>query len=165
VKKLPARSVIQLGIAVLLQSGCFTYMPAELRTLPEGGQVRVHLTRQGVAALPEVIDQNGPRLAGTLVWRNDDQLLLRVPDAANNLNRPLAQQVVITATDIVRFESRKLNATRTALVVGGGLAIAAALYAGFETGKPANPEKPEEPEVEGMVVGFRRIQLFSLQVW
>jgi hypothetical protein len=162
VKKLPVGNSMQIGAAVLLFSGCFSYIPAELGTLPDGAQVRVQLTRQGVATLPEVLDQSGPRVAGTIVWRNDEQLLLRVPTATNILNTTLGQQVVIPTHDIVRFEARRFNRTRTAIVIGGGLTLAAALYAGLETGRPAQPQDPEEPEVEGMALGV--IRLFSLRV-
>jgi hypothetical protein len=156
-QKLPARKTTPIAAAVLLWSGCFSYMPADPGALPVGSHVRVQLTRLGVAALPEVLDQSGPRLAGTLVWTNNDQLMLRVPAVVDPSNAGLGQQVVIPTQNVVSFETRRFSSTRTALVVGGGITLAALLYAGLESGRPANPEDPEEPEVEGMRAGFLRI--------
>ena len=153
-QKLPARKTTPIAAAVLLWSGCFSYIPADPSALPVGSQVRVQLTRLGVAALPEVLDQSGPRLAGTLVWTNNDQLMLRVPAV---VDPSLGQQVVIPTQNVVSFETRRFSSTRTALVVGGGITLAALLYAGLESGRPANPQEPEEPEVEGMRAGFLRI--------
>jgi hypothetical protein len=34
-------------------AGCYTYVPAEISTVPAGQEVRVYLTRGAVAGLPE----------------------------------------------------------------------------------------------------------------
>ena len=45
-----ARRAVWVPAAALICSGCFTYVPAPLTTVPPGDEVRVHLTREGVAA-------------------------------------------------------------------------------------------------------------------
>jgi hypothetical protein len=155
---------VPFGVAALLVTGCFTYRPAELSTLPEGGQVRVQLTRQGFAALPEMRTQSGPRLSGTLVSRNDDQLRLRVA-IADELNKSLGQEFVIPAHDVVQFETRELSRTRTALASVGGIAAAAALYLTFEKGNPFSRDDPEPPEEEEPFRNrFLRVLRFSIPV-
>lgn len=162
--KLAARKGVQIGAAVLLFSGCFSYIPTELGTLQEGGQVRVQMTRQGFAALPEIPNQSGPRLAGTLVSRNDDQLRLLVPITVEGLNKTLGQQLVIQASDVVQFERRELSRTRTVIAIAGGLVTATALYLTFEKGKPFTRDEAKEPEEEGFRAGSGRILLFRIPV-
>ena len=98
---------IHIVAFAVLCSGCFSYIPTELGTLQEGRQVRVQMTRQGFAALPEIPHQSGPRLAGTLVSRSDDQLRLLVTVAVDGQNKSLGQQLVIPASDVVRYERRE----------------------------------------------------------
>jgi hypothetical protein len=157
----PAAVMSAIAVTVILLSACFSYTPADPGALPDGAHVRVQLNRQGIAALPEALDHTGPRLAGTLMWKNEEQLLLRVPTSVDAAHTALGQQVVIPTQNVVRFETRRFSSTRTALVVGGGITLAALLYAGLETGRPANPREPEEPEVEGMTLGSFR--LFSIR--
>jgi hypothetical protein len=158
-----ARTRAQLGVVVILFSGCFSYVPAEPGTLPEGGRVRVQLTRQGFAALPEIPRQSGPRLAGTLVSQSDEQLRLRVPVEIEGTDRIIPRDVVIPARDVVLYENRRLSRTRTAIAVAGGIATAIALYVGFEKGNPFTNESPEQPEEEdpgirgGLRVPFLRV--------
>jgi hypothetical protein len=165
-KKLPARKCVQVGAAVVLFSGCFSYVPAEPGTLPEGGRVRVQLTRQGFAALPEIPNQSGPRLAGTLVRRNDDQLRLRVPIKVDGPGPDFGQEVVIPAGAIVGFERRELSRSRTAIAIAGGLATAAALYIGFEKGRPFTRDESEQPQEEepGIRAGLRRVLLLRIPI-
>jgi hypothetical protein len=137
--------------AALVCSGCFTYVPAPLDTVPPGGEVRVHLTREGVAAdLARVAGEESPSVDGTLVRGDRDQLVVRVPvaiQATGILTRSLGQDVTIPATRISQLERRQLNRPRTALaLVGGGAALVAVLLS-FGQGVP-DPELPPRREPE-----------------
>jgi hypothetical protein len=161
-----ARTAVYVCTTVLLLNACFRYRPADLGAVPEGSRVRVQLTRQAFAALPEIPYQPGPRLAGTLVGRNGDELLVRVPITADALNGGmLGQQVAIPASGIVELESRELDRTRTAIAIATGVAGVVALYVGFEKGKPFQSENPEQPEEEeGMTLGLTRLLQFSIRL-
>jgi hypothetical protein len=139
----------RIGAAAFLCTGCFTYRASDLPSLAEGAEVRVQLTRQGFAALPDIPTQSGLRLSGTLVSRSEDQLRMRVPVASEGRTTTVAQELVIAVHDIDRFESRTLSRSRTALAVAGGLGIAIAFYIGFEKGNPFSGGKPDDPEIEG----------------
>ena len=43
-----------LALGAALSSGCYGYIPVELEAVPPGEQVLVHLTRQGLADIPEL---------------------------------------------------------------------------------------------------------------
>jgi hypothetical protein len=157
---------VGIGTAVVCLSGCFSYRIAEPATVPEGADVRVHMTRLGFATLPEIPNESGPSLAGTLVRRTDDQILLRVPVATppGGLGGTIGQEVVIPTRDVVRFERREFNASRTGLTAAGGLLTAVVLYLSFEKGNPPNPDEPEPPEEEGFTGRLARIVLFSIRI-
>jgi hypothetical protein len=164
VKKWIVRWAAPVGTAALLLPGCFSYRTAELATVSEGSHVRVHMTRVGFASLPEIPNQSGPRLVGTLAGRNGEDVLLRVPIGEDALDGTIAQQVSIPTGAIVAVERRQLSRTRTAIAIAGGVATAVALYLGFEKGKPFQAENPEEPEEEaGMTVGVRRFLRLSIR--
>lgn len=152
-------------LAALLFPGCFTYRTAELTTVSEGSQVRVHMTRVGFAALPEIPNQSGPRLAGTLAGQNGGEVLLRIPIGQDALDGTIAQQVSIPAAAIVAVESRQLSRLRTGIAIAGGVTAALALYLGFEKGKPFQSDVPDAPEEEeGMTIGVRRLMQLSIRV-
>jgi hypothetical protein len=153
----------RIGAAAFLCTGCFTYRASELPSVAEGAEVRVQLTRQGFAALPDIPTQSGLRLSGKLVARSDDQLRMRVPVAMEGRTTTVAQELVIPVLDIARFETRTLSRARTGLAVAGGVGIAIAFYLGFEKGNPFSGGKPDDPEIEGP--GFTtggRILRFSI---
>jgi hypothetical protein len=135
--------------AALVGSGCFSYVPAPLDTVPPGGEVRVHLTRDGVAAdLARVAGEESPSVDGTLVRGDRDQLVVRVPvavQATGILTRSLGQDVTIPATRITQLERRQLNRPRSVLAAAaGGAALAAVLFS-FGQGVP-DPELPPRQE-------------------
>jgi hypothetical protein len=159
----PLCSMLLLAMAVTGLSGCFRYRAAQLTSIPEGGQVRVSLTRQGFAALSEIPLESGPRLSGTLVSKSDAELRLRVP--VDRFNDTAAQEFVIPANSIVSFETRELSRGRTAIAVTGGLATAIALYLTFEKGNPFSRENSEDPENEEPGVRPRRFVGLSIRFW
>jgi hypothetical protein len=146
--------VLQIGATILLISGCFSYIPTELTSVPQGQEVRLHLTRQGLAALPEIPNQAGLTLTGKLVESGEDRLRVRVPIAIQQdaiVTRTLGQELVIPANAIVQVERRTFNRGRSALVLLGGAVVAAVAYASFRDSGPESPDLPGEPgEPEGM---------------
>jgi hypothetical protein len=154
-----------IGAGVLIASGCFTYMPAEFGTVPAGDDVRVHLTRQGIANLPELPTQKGPTLTGKLLSTDGEQLRVRAPVALQQdglVTRPLGQEVMIPAGEVLLIERRVFNRTRSSIAVGVGAVALAIAIASFHDSDPRTPETPERPrEPEGQLRTFR----FSFPVW
>jgi hypothetical protein len=140
--------------AALVCSGCFSYVPAALGTVPPGGEVRIHLTSEGVAAdLASLGGAESRSVDGTLVRGDRDQLVVRVPlalQATGITLRPLGQDVTIPATRISQLERRQLNRPRTVLAsVGGGVALVAALLS-FGHGVPDADLPPQAPDDRGL---------------
>jgi hypothetical protein len=146
--------------SVLLFTGCFSYVPASLETVPAGTDIRVYLTRQGLANLPEQLEQDRPFLKGTLLRHEDERLFIRVPIAARQegfYTSSVGQDVSLPAGEIVQLERRRLDRAGTALLVGGTAAAAAAVIVLIidAFGEPAKPDPPM-PEL--------RVPVFSIPV-
>ena len=162
------RSFVWIGAAGVLSSGCFSYVPAELGTVPPGQDVRVHLAGEGVAAdLAAISNRPSLSLDGTLIGGDSDQLVLRVPVAYQTSSigtRTLGQDLTIPASSITQLELREFDRSRTWLVVGAGVAALAATLGSFGQGTP-NPEIPPREEDPA---GFRGagwwISLLSIPV-
>ena len=150
---------------VLPLSGCFSYMPVEPQTVPQGGYVRVEMTRLGFAALPEIPGQPGPRLAGRMTGQNDEQLLLHVPVAVLPDGSEIGRDFEIPTRDVVRVEIRELSPIRTGILIATGLAAGLVGYLGLNKGSPTTAEEVEEQETEGDPGGsLWTAKLFSIRV-
>lgn len=140
-----------LGAALLLASGCFSYVPVETAAVAPGQEVQVHLTRQGLAELEQLDMAGGATVRGRVVEREGDGVLLRVPitrvqEGFHSV--ALGQDIPIPSRAIVQIERRELNRGGTALLVGGTAALAAAVIyfivgEGFGDDTQEPPEPPE----------------------
>src|SRR5687767_3474052 len=101
-----------MSASVMVLTGCYSYVQAPLETVQAGTDVRVYLTREGLADLPEVLEHNGPFLKGTLLRREDERVLVRVPIAARQdgfYTSTVGQDVSVAAGQIVQLERRRLD--------------------------------------------------------
>jgi len=149
--------------AALLLSGCYSYAPAEPATLRPQDEVRVHLTREGMIDLPEILGSPGPTVGGRLVSAEGDRLLLRVPvsvQVEGYATQSLPQEVPIAASQVVQVERRRLDRFRTGLAVAGILVGGGALVSGFGVGGPPEAEQPQKPTDEE--AGQRWIAVFRI---
>src|SRR4051794_5368585 len=92
------RRAMVIPAAVALLSGCYQYLPVELAAVPPQTDVRMELTRVGFAKLPQMPEQSGPDVAGTLVRVDPAQVVLRVPVNVRSgeiVTGTIAQDVVI----------------------------------------------------------------------
>ena len=158
--------VAPLGVALLL-AGCFSYVPAELGTVPPGDEVRLELTRVGFAELPEIPNMAGPSLNGLLMGTEGDRISLRVPVAVHMdgfVTQVVEQNVAVPANQIVRVERRLFNRKKTMVTVGGGLAGLAGIFLGFKAGGNDAPDIPQKDPEEEAGVG-RSLIGFSIPIW
>jgi hypothetical protein len=112
------------------QVGCYTYMPATLETVPDGARVRALITPAAEQRL-QPFGVRGTLLAGDLQGRTGDSLSLLVPSvpmSSSPESRLLYQQVVVSSSDILRLDVRRVDGFRTGVAVG-----VAAVAAGFIT--------------------------------
>jgi hypothetical protein len=145
------KAVNHLGGAVLLVSlsGCFSYVPAELGTLPSGQEVRVVLNRDATERLLElgvsgVADVRDPVVAGVLVRGADGRLSLRVPirTPAGGGRSAIAQEVPFDAGELLRIDRRQHDGLRTGLAVAGTVGAAAAVIVLIIQGSEGEPRLP-----------------------
>jgi hypothetical protein len=118
---------VLLAVAVLAAGGCFRYVPAELQAVPEGGNVRIYVTRAVIDQFGEVLTDAQPVLRGTVVRRDQNQLLLRIPVGTRQVgfhSEELGQELPIPAREIVRLETRELDLLGTGAIAAGTLGLA-----------------------------------------
>lgn len=117
-------------VAAAIMAGCYSYVPADFDTVPEGVEISVQLTPAGVGRMAELEDLygndvtvRGRMVEGTIVRRDQDALVLYVPVSFRREGPhiiPLNQEVRIRAQEIVELGSRTMDGVRT------GVALAAA---------------------------------------
>ena len=156
-----------VGVSLLL-SGCFRYVPVQLDAAPPGNEVRVELTRVGFAELPELPNNTGPDLNGTLLRVDSDRLFLRVPVHVRLdglVTQTVQQELAIPAREVVQLERRELSRMRTGLSIGGGLATLGVIFLSFKA-SDENPEiQPKTPEEEaGVGFGAPRLPGWSIAI-
>jgi hypothetical protein len=116
-----------LACAAALLSGCFTYIPTQLGSVPQGAQIRVHLSPATQVALSTQTNRRiEDILEGTLTGRQQDRLTLDVPIAAQQqgfFQSAIAQKVEVPEPGVVGIDVRRFSTSRTALLIGGGAAV------------------------------------------
>ncbi|MBI4520470.1 MAG: hypothetical protein HY701_06510 [Gemmatimonadetes bacterium] len=130
--------------ALLFLTACFSYVPVEPQVVPPGENVRVYLTRVGMANLGDGLPLDlGAGLSGTLVQQQADRLLLRVPIAVRQEGfhlAPIAQDLWIPAGEILQFERRRFDPVRTGLLVAGGAGLAGTVIATIISNSQGPPD-------------------------
>jgi hypothetical protein len=122
------RRAIALLCAAALLSGCFSYVPATLGTIPVGQQVQVHLSPRAQVELSQSGTRVESAVKGTLAERRDNQILLKVPIATDRegfFRSDIERDLSVAETDIVGIELRQFSGSRTALAVGGAVGAGA----------------------------------------
>jgi hypothetical protein len=123
------RSTAVLSLFAL--SGCYTYVPIELSSVPAGSDVRVFLTRAAVATLPEDVaptDLNALYVTGRLEAREADSLMVGVPVGARDatlISPNIRQLVKVRTAEVVDVRRRQFSVPRTALLTAGTVGLGA----------------------------------------
>ena len=116
------RRALSLLCAAALLSGCFTYVPTQIGTVPVGERVQIHLTPQAQVELSQCGRRVEEVVRGTLAERQGGRLLLRVPIAAQQdgfFQSAIEQDLPVAEADVVGIDLRRFSGARTALLVGG----------------------------------------------
>jgi hypothetical protein len=131
--------------AVVMSTGCYSYRPTQVETIPVGQEVRVTLTRQGRFELPEQFDQEGAYISGQVTRRDAERLYLNVPIARREQGffvSQITQEVGVRNGEVVDVQLRKLNGPKTGLfVIGTAAAAAAVVYAIIEASSRSTDDR------------------------
>ena len=152
--------VVHIAVASVVCCGCFTYVPTELGAVPEGSEIRVRLSRQALAELPEIPDDVGSTLRGTLLRSADEQLVVRVPVARQSValvTTSLGQDITVSWSQIIEAERREFSRVRTVLVLAGGAAAAVVFFNSLGGEGEGGGQSSLPPTIE-----TSRISLFSI---
>ena len=140
----------RLGGFVVCLSGCFSYVPAELGTLPSGEEVQIVLNRDAAERFAElgvdrVADLRNPVVAGVLVRRVDGRLSLRIPIATppGGLRGSIIQEVPFAPGDVLRIDRRQPDPFRTGLAVSATIGAAAAVVVLIIRDSEGEPQLPQ----------------------
>jgi hypothetical protein len=133
-----------------LSAGCYTYAPIELAAVTPGMEVRARVSAATAAQLGPSLSMSDARLlTGAVVDTQSDGLTLKVPSARMGIvgatQDELFQQILITRSDLLELESKRLDNGRTRLAVAAGVVGAAALTAGILHGRSSGAPAVTEP--------------------
>jgi hypothetical protein len=156
------RRAIALLCTPALLSGCFTYVPTPLGSVPVGEQVQVHLSPRAQIELSQRGTRVESAVRGTLAERRDNQILLKVPIATQRegfFRSDIEQDLPVPETEIVGIELRQFSGSKTALLVGGSIA-GGALIVGTIIAASRDGSGPPDGGIEEI-----RVPLFSIPVF
>jgi hypothetical protein len=136
-----------------LVCGCYRYAPVETHAIAPGAGVRARITPAASQRVAPLLGVSEPRvLVGSLVDRQGDDLIIEVPTAASaevgSTVQQLFQRVALAPSDVTEVETRTLDRTRTAAVVGLATAAAVAVAIKYLRGEPGldHPSTGSPPE-------------------
>lgn len=130
------RRVLAAALAPLaaLGAGCTRYapiaVPGALDALPAGAPVRVSLTPAGAAAVAPTVGSAVVGLEGSWLAAPGDSVRLHVSRLLTSAGVPVAWTggaVSVARADVRAVERRAVSRGRTALLVGGAVALGAAV--------------------------------------
>lgn len=141
-------SCVLTGLAVTMATtGCYRYVPAQIEATPAGTGVQLLVTRDGAqeAEVAGALGEGEPRLRGTVVGVEGEQLLLRVPVTRIRegfIENRIDQAISVPVAEIVSFQRRELDGLQTGLFIGGTAAAVAGIALLILDPLRGDPERP-----------------------
>jgi hypothetical protein len=113
---------VAVALLLSLSSGCFRYVRTDVGPVPQGENVRVRVTQEGMTELRDLSSE--PVVTGFVMSWGADEIMLRVPAQRGPqvAGETIGQDVRIPTRAIVELERRRVDGVRTALVAGLGFA-------------------------------------------
>lgn len=133
-------------LPLLACGGCYTYAPIESAAARPGMIVRARISANASERLAPVLGTDSRLLTGTVIEANAESMLVEVPIPAQaglgSTSQTLHQRVSVARGDLVELEGRKLNRTRTALIVGAAAVVTAGAIKGALDSGPGLDRPP-----------------------
>lgn len=141
-------------------AGCYSYVPAEPGRIPPRSDVRAYVTADQASRLDPLVVRGERVVEGELLENGAADLLLLVPvsrDIPGARVESLHQRVLVSSADIVQLELRRLDRTRTGLLIAGGAALIGGVLITQLTGDSGGGtvEPPPVPPENRIPVGLR----------
>lgn len=135
-----------IGLAGVLISGCFTYIPVEPGQVEPGVAVRARVSAAASERIAPLLGTTeARRLDGKLITRGADTLIVEVPTAVldtREFGQTPNQRVSIPRSDLVELEVRKLDRWRTAGILGGAAVVLGVTLTRALKGEPGKEPLP-----------------------
>ena len=116
--------------ASLASSACFEYVPISTGSVSGSEDVRVYLSRRGMAELPEDLPTGGAFVTGRWASTTADSVMLQVP-VVRRIEDPSApdirQNLFVARADVLEIRRRRFSTPRTALAIGGAVGAGAVI--------------------------------------
>jgi hypothetical protein len=148
-----------LVLALLLASGCYSYVPARVESVEPGQAVRVRLSPEEAERLEPVRMTNARVMDGVVLNRSDSELLVETPVGRldpRQGTRPLHQRVNVPLVEIRDVELRERDNVKTGAILGGAALVAAVVVtAALKGGGGTRPVDGEGPAESWIPVLFR----------
>ncbi len=144
----PGRLTRALAVSLLLSpsAGCYAYRRVDLADVRPGQQVRARVTPEAAAHLVPLLGRNSPVLQGSVLVNTSDAVMLLVPVAVQSVGaaglQTINQRVSVPTPDFIEVELKRLDRTRTALLVGAGVAAAGVFVASQFNRSDESPAAP-----------------------
>ncbi len=147
------RRVCAVLSSIVASLGCYTYAPATLETVQPGAKIRAVLSTEAQADLARRVGLDTRELEGELVDADATTVLIAVkvpaPPTGLAAAQELRQRIDVPRRDVLRVDERKLDGTRTGLLMGGFAAAATVgVVLALEGGGPGNSTNGPPPPPE-----------------
>jgi hypothetical protein len=120
------------AVSIVLLAGCYHYLPipaADAAALAPGAEVRLHLTPEGRTRVAPVLGPETAVVEGRTERQGGDSvsLVVSATGRTNGVTTRWVGERVTIPVDVVARGDRRVLDRRRSLLVGGGVAVGAAL--------------------------------------
>lgn len=135
-----------LAVLLLPLAGCYSHAVTSLDAVSPGQQVRITVTPASRAQISPLVGSERPTLEGELAEITDDgAFYMTVPSGVRQEGfsfETLYQKLRFAQEDVVAIETRRINRSRTALLLGGmGVVVTAVILDTFTGRSGGNTEQ------------------------
>jgi hypothetical protein len=143
-------------------TGCYRYVPAPAGAVPEGTEVRLHITVNAAARVEPVLGSSLQEVDGVLErWGEEVVLSVRVPAGEGAIERDLRNRVILSPTEVIAIGVRERDRTRTAVLTAGLTAVGVGAVVAALSGVFGGSTNTDPPVEEDSRVPIFRIPIFQ----
>jgi hypothetical protein len=128
-------------LVIPLCAACYAYQPIRPADATQGMGVRADISNEASARIAPLLGLSDVRsLTGTVIDNTNGTMIIEVPTVVqageNNAVQSLFQRVTVQPSDVLALRSRRLERTRTALLVGAAALVVGSYAVSALKGEP-----------------------------
>jgi hypothetical protein len=149
-------------MVLLFTTGCYRYVPARTGAVPEGTEVRLHVTPEAAARVEPVVGSSLQQVDGQLErWGEEVVLAVRVPSGDGAIERDLRNRIILAPGEVIAVEVRERDRARTAILTAGLTAVGVGAVVAAISGVFGGTQNTDPPVEEDARVPIFRVPLFQ----